>query len=67
MARYRVLARSYIGRLVETGDIVDWDGVAGANLEKLGAPRRGRRPPDAGSTKRISDSDPKASGDQGES
>ena len=45
MARYRVLARSYIGRMVEPGDIVEWDGVAGANLQRLGAPRRARRSP----------------------
>lgn len=64
MARYRVLTRSYVGRLVEAGDVVEWDGVAGTNLERLGAPRRGRRPP--GSAKRLADTDPRASGDQGE-
>ena len=65
MARYRVLARSYIGRLVEPGDIVEWDGMAGVNLERLGAPRRGRRSP----PKPVNDTlppDPMPSGDQGE-
>ena len=67
MARYRVLARSYIGRLVEPGDVVDWDGVAGSNLEKLGTQRRSRRkpdPPPAGNETHPADATP--IGDRGD-
>lgn len=64
MARYRVLARSYIGRMVEPGDIVEWDGVAGTNLQRLGTPRRGRRSPVPPRTVDPKPSDPVQSDDR---
>ena len=37
MPKYRALARSYIGKLVEPGEIIEWDGDVGSNLEPLDA------------------------------
>ena len=65
MARYRVRTRSYIGRLVEPGDIVEWDGIAGSNLERLGAPRRGRRSPTQPPSDTAKTPNPDGAGDQG--
>jgi hypothetical protein len=36
MAKYKVLTKSFINdRIVEEGDVVDYDGVAGPNLEPV--------------------------------
>lgn len=59
MAQYRVLKKSFIGNhLREEGDIVEYDGKPGSNLEpvdvggaKRGSSRRGSSSPsDAGDT-----------------
>lgn len=40
MAKFKVLETSYInGQIVAPGDIVDYDGVASANLEPIGSPK----------------------------
>lgn len=38
MAQYKVLEKSFIGnRMVEAGEVIDYDGEAGANLEPVKA------------------------------
>jgi hypothetical protein len=58
MAQYRVIKKSYIhDRLYEPGEVVEWDGEPGTNLEPLGAEKRppepsiftGKPGPDGGS------------------
>lgn len=58
MAQYRVIKKSYIhDRLYEPGEVVDWDGPQGTNLEPLGNEKRppepsiftGKPGPDGGS------------------
>lgn len=58
MPQYRVIKKSYIhDRLYEPGEVVDWDGPQGTNLEPLGNEKRppepsiftGKPGPDGGS------------------
>lgn len=45
MPQYRVLKKSYIhDRLYEPGEIVDWDGPQGTNLEPIGSEKRPPEP-----------------------
>lgn len=64
MAQYRVIKKSYIhDRLYEPGEIVEWDGPQGTNLEPLGDEKRppepsiftGKPGPDGGSPPPQSD------------
>lgn len=44
MAKYKILTRSFIGNaLHEEGDIVDYDGEVGDNLEPLDGPAAKRK------------------------
>ena len=45
MAQYRVLKKSYIhDRIYEPGEVVDWDGPQGTNLEPIGNEKRPPKP-----------------------
>jgi hypothetical protein len=45
MAQYRVIKKSYIhDKLYEPGEVVEWDGDPGTNLEPLGAEKRPPEP-----------------------
>jgi hypothetical protein len=45
MAQYRVIKKSYIGdKLYEPGEVVEWAGEPGTNLEPLGAEKRPPEP-----------------------
>lgn len=49
MATYRVLERSWInGRIVEPGELVDYTGEAGPNLERVAPPAAAPEPPKGG-------------------
>lgn len=49
MAKYKVLTRSFINNAIrEEGEIVEYEGRAGSNLEPLDEPKRGKgKSPDA--------------------
>ena len=54
MPQYRVLAKSYIGnRIVEEGEVVDFDGEPSDNLELVEAekPAKGKKAADASGEK----------------
>ncbi len=53
MAKYRVLTKSFINNsIAEEGDIVEFDGKAGSNLELIAEGKKGVKPgkpePEAG-------------------
>ena len=58
MAQFKVLQKSFIDNAIrEEGDIVEYDGEPGSNLEPLAKPRRARAAADLAE---IAEQDPSA-------
>lgn len=53
MAQYKVLEKSFIGnRLVEAGEVIEFDGEAGPNLEPV-KPAKGKKVEDPAETAKV--------------